>query len=118
SGLCMGRPGHVDQRRQPRPTRQVDAVADRTGQSGHLGAKPADDDGRKWFGPQETVGVAAVASPHLFEHHHLIGDLPTALSVAGNLAPERLLPSRVWAIATASGPDAEEQSTDAEFLKR
>src|SRR5205823_9949279 len=77
--LGVGGAGHVEQRRQPRPARQVDTIANRTGQRGHLGAKPAHDNGRDGLGSQKTIGAPAVASPHRSERCDLVRDLrPTA----------------------------------------
>ena len=104
SRLGVGGPGHVEQRRQPRPTRQVDTIANRTGQRSHLGAKPAHDNGRDGLGSQKTIGAPAVASPHRSERRDLVGDLRPTASIARHLTPKCLLLGRVRGVAPPPAP--------------
>ena len=114
----VGGAGHVEQRRQPRSARQVDTIANRTGQRGHLGAKPAHDNGRDGLGSQKTIGAPAVASPHRSERGDLVGDLRPTASIARHLTTKCLLLARVRGVAPSAGPDAEQESPAAELLER
>ena len=102
--LGVGGPGHVEQRWQPRPSRQVDTVADRTGQGGHFGAEPAHDNWRERLGPQKATGAPDLPSPYRSERGGLLGDGRPSASVAKDLTPQRLLLGGVRGVATPPAP--------------